>query len=118
MREDWDQVRFTLLTAVASIDAPAVDETIWSRLLELLVDAYDRPVPPYSIYRELRTFALIRWPQLATILAGDVDPEALLEEVIQVLQRAIDARERGTVDALEVEMALLSELLDASGGHR
>lgn len=112
MRDDWDEVRFALLCAVSTSDASACDASTWRALELAVVSAYDRPVPAYPIYRELRTFALVRWPQLARILDSDTDATASLDDVVQALERIIDIRDRGVSDALETEMALLSELLN------
>ena len=106
---DWDQLRFNMLVDVASVQA--VDSDQWDKLAVALARAYDGPMPAYSVYRQLRTFAVARWPQLRHLVLQGPLPEQLATEVIIVLNESVNARQAGEADALEVEMALLSELL-------
>ncbi len=107
---DWDQLRFNMLVDVAGVQAADSDQ--WDKITVALARAYDGPMPAYGVYRQLRTFTVARWPQLRHLVLGGTLPEQLLDEVITVLNASISAREAGETDALEVEMALLSELLN------
>ncbi len=110
---DWDQLRFKLLIDVAGV-APC-DNHQWVRVTVALARAYDGSLPTYGVYRQLRTFAVARWPQLRHLVLKGTLSEQLADEVIAVLNASVSARQAGEADALEVEMALLRELLDSDG---
>ncbi|ASJ74807.1 hypothetical protein [Granulosicoccus antarcticus] len=111
---DWDQLRFKILVDVASVQLP--ESLQWRRVAVALARAYDGPLPAYGVYRQLRAFAVARWPQLNKLVVNGTLSDELADEVITVLDASVSARQAGETDALEVEMALLRELLDGDRG--
>lgn len=111
---DWDQLRFRMLVDVASVHLP--DSPQWRRVAVALARAYDGPLPTYGVYRQLRTFAVARWPQLNKLVVNGSLSDELAGEVITVLDASLIARQAGETDALELEMTLLRELLDDDCG--
>jgi len=120
-QSDWDEVRFTLLRELSSLDVPDFIEQPVHAMLVALTDVYDRPLPNYTVYRQLRTFLVARWPLLKNLLkpshASLIDQKALIgivEQVTLLAQHAIAATEQSQADSLQVDMTVLTQLLESS----
>ena len=117
---DWDAVRLSLLSELSLLTVSDALTTSFHTMLVALTDAYDQPIPNYTVYRQLRTFQIARWPLLRNLLQGHknaaVDEIALakiIEQVTTMAQHAVEAADQYQADSLEVDMAVLSQLLDS-----
>lgn len=112
---EWQQIRFDILSNAATNPVPVGIENVWFELLALLSDAFGPTRPPYAVYRSLRTFAVVRWPDIISLLDRSNDIricEPLLDEVIVILQKAVTASEKSESDALETELEFLATMLE------
>ncbi len=117
----WDQVRFSLLRELSLLTVPEELSAAFQAMLVALTDAYDRPLPNDTVYRQLRTFQVARWPLLRNLLhqqdSVTVDTTALLrilQQVTTMAQHATKAAAQYQVDSLEIDMEVLSQLLEAN----
>lgn len=115
----WDAMRFELLGELAEVvavmegNAQALDPFI-----EACTLAFDRPAPKYTIYNRLRSFKAGAWPLLREVVRALNPQEPVPQDVIVTLASATtllsDAnalRDSVATDALEVQLAVLQQLL-------
>ncbi len=87
----WNTLRLDVLVQVASVqlDGDAELKTLWERYRVALTDAFDHPVPAHSVYRQLRTFAVARWPVLMEIVTRPLNQANMRQERVPILSEAI-----------------------------
>ena len=118
LQDEWDTLRLNLFIEVMQLHIHDDLQEIWQRFRIALTDAFDRILPVYPVYRQLRTFAIAHWPVLKKIVDDSgqtpediVELAKIIQEVTQVLEHALDERMKDHADQLETEMDLLRTLL-------
>lgn len=117
---EWDSLRLDILAEAA--DSGIIDNTDPDvrAMLVALTQAFDRPVPVYSVYRQLSSFKFAQWPLLRNIVSqadlsvGKQDLRETLHLAGRVLHATCEQRDRINRDALEVELEVLNKLLRKS----
>ena len=117
-QDEWDRLRLSLFIEVMELNVHGKLRNVWQNFQIALTSGFDRPLPVYPVYRKLRTFSVARWPLLKQIVKAAAHSPAdipelikILQEIINVLEHAVDKSMRDQADKLEVEMDLLRTLL-------
>jgi len=118
-QREWDSVRYEILSEAAELTELAHSRPEILKMLGALTRAFDRPAPVNSVYRKLQSFKAGQWSLIRNLIVNfeNQSPDdqrkfdQLLVQVAALLDTA-DANRDVLTEALEIELAVLTTLLN------